>query len=221
MKKMRYLSFLLGSLFLAGCQTYTTTPLDYTEFKKSRPKSILALPPLNESPEVNATWGMLTATTYPLSEAGYYVFPVAVVNETFRQNGLTNAADIHNLKLDKLRAIFNNDAVLYITVKDYGTRYQLIQSITIVQAEAKLVDAKTGKALWQGSVTASDSAEKSNNSTILGALIGAIIDQISGTLLDKGFDVAQIAGSQLLSPQRTNGILYGPRSSEYKIEKNK
>lgn len=221
MKMIRFLFPLLTVWVLVGCQVHADKTIDYTEFKKSRPSSILVLPPLNESPEVNATWGMVTATTYPLSEAGYYVFPVAVVNETFKQNGLTNAADIHNLKLDKLHAIFNNDAVLYITVKDYGTRYQLIQSVTTVHADAKLVDAKSGRELWQGSVTASDAAEKSNNSTIFGALIGAVVDQIAGTLLDKGYDVAQIAGSQLLSPQKPNGILYGPRSTKYQTETNK
>ncbi|MCW9697924.1 MULTISPECIES: DUF799 domain-containing protein [unclassified Avibacterium] len=169
----------------------------------------------------NATWGMLTATTYPLSEAGYYVFPVAVVNETFKQNGLTNAADIHNIKLDKLHSIFNNDAVLYITVKDYGTRYQLIQSVTTVEATAKLVDAKNGKELWYGTAIASDAGQKNNNGGLIGALVGAIVDQVAGTLLDKGYDIAQLAGAQLLSPTKPNGILYGPRSPKYKTEINK
>ncbi|WP_274571895.1 DUF799 domain-containing protein [Neisseria leonii] len=214
---MKFLLPLAAVFALAACQTHQPQPYDYTAFKESKPESILVLPPLNESPDVKATWGMLAATTFPLAEAGYYVFPAAVVAETFKQNGLTDAADMHNVKLDKLREIFGNDAVLYVTVKDYGTRYQIIQSITTVTAEAKLVDARNGKELWRGSATASDAADKSNNG-ILAALIGAVIDQVIGTLGDKGYDMAQTAGVQLLSPQRANGILYGPRSPHYQKE---
>ncbi|WP_197717784.1 DUF799 domain-containing protein [Neisseria animalis] len=214
----RFILPLAATLALAACQTYKAQPYDYTAFKESNPKSILVLPPLNESPDVKATWGMLTATTFPLSEAGYYVFPVAVAAETFKQNGLTNAADIHDVKLNKLHEIFGNDAVLYVTVKDYGTRYQVIQSVTTVTAEAKLVDARTGKELWSGSARASDEAAKNNNNGILAALIGALIDQVAGTLGDKGYDMAQTAGIQLLSPVKTNGILYGPRSPHYQKE---
>lgn len=214
MKWSKLLLPLAASLALSACQTHQPTPFDYTAFKESRPKSILVLPPLNETPEVKATWGMLTATTMPLSEAGYYVFPVAVAAETFKQNGLTNPADIHEVKLDKLHAIFGNDAVLYITVKDYGTRYQVLQSVTTVSADAKLVDARNGKELWSGQVISSDAGQKGNNG-LLGALLGAVIDQVVGTLGDKGYDMAQAAGVQLLSPQKTNGILYGPRSQHY------
>lgn len=214
MKMMKILLSLAATIALSACQTSKPQAYDYTAFKESNPQSILVLPPLNESPDIKATWGMLTATTFPLSEAGYYVFPVAVAAETFKQNGLINAADIHDVKLDKLREIFGNDAVLYVTVKDYGTRYQVIQSVTSVTAEAKLVDARSGKELWSGSATASDAGNKSNNG-ILAALLGALIDQVVGTLGDKGYDMAQTAGIQLLSPEKTNGILYGPRSPNY------
>lgn len=217
MKLMKRLLPLAAICALAACQTHQPQPYDYTAFKESNPKSILVLPPLNESPDVTATWGMLSATTFPLSEAGYYVFPVAVAAETFKQNGLTNAADIHHVKLDRLRSIFGNDAVLYITVKEYGTKYQIIQSVTTVSAEAKLVDARNGKELWSGSAIASDAANKNNNG-LLSALLGAIIDQVVGTLGDKGYDMAQTAGVQLLSPMKTNGILYGPRSPHYQKE---
>ena len=100
---------------------------------------------MNESPDVNATWGMLASTALPLSEAGYYVFPVAVAEQTFKQNGLTNAADIHAVRPEKLHEIFGNDAVLYITVTEYGTSYQILDSVTTVSAKARLVDSRNGK----------------------------------------------------------------------------
>ena len=65
---------------------------DYTAYKQSRPRSILVLPPLNESPEVAASHSMLSQVTMPLAEAGYYVLPVALVDETFKQNGMSTAS---------------------------------------------------------------------------------------------------------------------------------
>lgn len=102
---------LAAVLALSACQVQKAPDFDYTSFKESKPASILVVPPLNESPDVNGTWGVLASTAAPLSEAGYYVFPAAVVEETFKQNGLTNAADIHAVRPEKLHQIFGNDAV--------------------------------------------------------------------------------------------------------------
>lgn len=40
---------------------------------------------------------MKTQLTFPLAEAGYYVLPVALVDETLRQNGMTKPVDIHQI----------------------------------------------------------------------------------------------------------------------------
>ena len=79
----------LSLALLGGCAAPKT--IDYAAFKQSRPKSILVLPPINESPEVQASYSLVSQVTYPLAEAGYYVLPIALVDETFRQNGLTTA----------------------------------------------------------------------------------------------------------------------------------
>ncbi|QEY25349.1 DUF799 domain-containing protein [Neisseria zalophi] len=210
---------LVAALALSACATQQ--PYDYTAFKESDPKSILVLPPLNESPDVNATAGMASAVTLPLAESGYYVFPVAVVEETFKQNGLTNPGDIHDVQLDKLNEIFGADAVLYIKVTEYGTKYQVIQSNTRVSAEAKLVDARTGKELWTGSATASSLERGNNQAGLLGALVQAVVEQIASSVSDRSYDIAQMTGSRLLSAGTPKGILYGPRSPHYHTQHNK
>ena len=133
---LRNLLGLLAVSLLVGCAAPRS--VDYSAYKQARPKSILVLPPLNESPDIKATYSMLSQVTFPLAEAGYYVMPIAVVDETFRHNGLTNPADIHGLAPAKLNEIFGADAGLYITVKEYGTSYMLISSATVVTASATL-----------------------------------------------------------------------------------
>ena len=103
------LAAMVAAALSTGCAT-TKAPYDYTQFKQSRPSSILVLPPLNGSPDINATYSMLSQVTLPLAESGYYVFPVSLVDETFHQNGLNNPAEMHEVKLQKLREIFGADA---------------------------------------------------------------------------------------------------------------
>lgn len=199
---------------LTGCAERKT--IDYTAYKQSRPKSILILPPLNESPDVKATYSMLSQVTYPLAEAGYYVMPVALVDETFRQNGLSTPADIHQLPPNKLHEIFGADAGLYVTVSDYGTRYMVLSSATVVTASAKLVDLKSGTTLWTGSASASSEEGRQNQGGLIGMLVTAAINQIISTVQDDaGYPIAGITSSRLLTPQPNGGILYGPRSPKY------
>jgi hypothetical protein len=204
----------LGVLLLAGCAT--RPGYDYSAFRESRPRSILVLPPLNDSPDVNATYSMYAQTTLPLAESGYYVLPVTLVDEAFRQNGLTAPADIQQVPLKKLREIFGADAALYIKVTHYGTKYMIVSSETRVSAEGKLVDLRSGATLWEGRATAS-SAEGDNNSGggALGLLLKAVITQIADTLSNRGHPIAGITADRLLSAGRPNGILYGPRSPKY------
>lgn len=199
----------------SGCAPVKT--VDYQAYKQARPRSIVVLPPLNESPDVKATYSLLSQVTVPLAEAGYYVVPVALVDETFRQNGVTAAGDAHQLPPAKLREIYGADAGLYITVSDYGTKYMVLASATIVTVQARLVDLKTNTTLWTGSASAS-SQENQNNSGggLVGMLVVAAVNQIvSNVVEDAGYPIAGMASARLLSAGHPAGLLYGPRSPRY------
>ncbi|KQV47692.1 MULTISPECIES: DUF799 domain-containing protein [unclassified Duganella] len=214
-KCMKLAACLLPAMFAVGCATHQE-PYDYSAFKASKPKSIVVLPPLNNSPEVKATYGMLSQMTYPLAEAGYYVLPVTAVDETFKQNGLANAVDVHNVSTKKLQEIFGADAALYVTVTKYGSVYTVINSEVVVAAEAKLVDLKSGALLWEGKATAS-SAEQNNNSGggLIGALVAAAVKQIINTATDASYPIAGVASNRMLATGGQRGLLYGPRSANY------
>lgn len=207
------LVLLFVAIFFTGCAT--PQPYDYSAYKEIRPHSILMLPPINNAPDVTATYSMFSQMTYPLAEAGYYVFPATLVDETFKQNGLTTPADIHSVAPTKLQEIFGADAALYVTITSYGSTYMVISSATIVSANAKLVDLKTGKLLWQGSASASSDEGRGNSGGLAAVLISAIVKQIASTVFDAGHNVAGITSQRLLSAGHPFGILYGPRSPNY------
>lgn len=204
---------LLLCAWLTGCATTQAPPKDYSAFLAANPASILVLPPVNESPEVQASDSVLSHATYPLAESGYYVMPVTLVKETFRQNGMDIPDEIHDLPPAKLREIFGADAALYIKINRYGTVYQVIDSATVVSAEARLVDLRTASVLWTGQASASN--KEGNNSGgggLAGVLISALVNQILNTAMDTSHSVADIATRRLLSTGGGNGLLPGPRS---------
>lgn len=204
------------ALLATGCTTGNKKSTDYSAFRESKPRSILVLPPKNQSPDINASNSLLSVVTMPLAESGYYVFPVAVVSETFKQNGVTNPDDISSVPLKKLHETFGADAVMYISITDYGTSYQVVNSDTRVTATARLVDSRTGKELWTGGATAS-SNEGQNNSGggLIGVLLTAAITQIANTSTDKAHDIAEVTGARMFSAGSNGGLLYGPRSPNY------
>lgn len=201
-------------LLLSGCLTMPKAH-DYSDYRAAAPASILVLPPINNTTEVIAPYGVLSQVATPISESGYYVYPVAVVEQTFKNNGLTVANDIHAIPVQKLREIFGADAALYMTITEYGTSYAVIMSETRVSIEATLVDIRTGTVLWQKTATASSAEGRGNQSGLLGALVEAAVSQVVETVADTGFDISAITSNRLFSAETHNGLLYGPRSPKF------
>jgi len=204
-----------GLVLLQGCAT-PPKPYDYTAYKEAKPASILVLPPINATPEVQATPSVMAQMTQPLAESGYYVLPVSLVDETLKANGMHTPDDAQQIPVTKLREIFGADAGLYVKITRYGSVYKVVNSETAVTLEAKLVDLRNGQLLWEGSANAS-SAEQANNSQggLIGLLVKAVVDQIISASTDRSHPMAALASQRLLVAGRPNGLLFGPRSPNY------
>ena len=213
MTTIRYIACLIivmQGILSGGCAPPSLP--DYTNFRRHRPRSILVLPPLNESIAVEATYGYLSTVTFPLAEMGYYVFPVAVIDLFLKENGMPTAGEMHQVPLDKVRDIIGADAILYVTIEEYGTKYGLISSNTVVRVRAKLVDTRTGTLLWEGKTTAQKGSGSSGS--LLGDAIAAVIHQAAATATDEAYDVSRSANIMLLMNEE-RGLLYGPYHPKY------
>jgi hypothetical protein len=208
MKRMVLIAALLGPLLLGACATKARK--DYSAFQRARPASILVLPPLNESPDIKATPAVWSNVTQPLAEAGYYVVPVTLADETFKQNGVTTSYDAQQIPADKLRQFFGADAALYVTVREYGSSYRVLVSETAVRVNAKLVDLRDGELLWEGTARASSAEQQQSQGSLTGLLVQALVLQIVGSTTDAASHYAGIATARLISGPE--GVLYGPRS---------
>lgn len=199
-------------LILTGCASQKS--YDYTAMRQSKPSSIVVLPPLNMSPDIRATYSMLATVTRPIAESGYYVLPVALVDQTFRENGVTEPGEMHQIPTAKLGEIFGADAALYITIDEYGAKYMVVSSEVIVSASAKLIDTRSGQLLWEGKARASSAENQDASGGIAVLLVKALVSQVANSLGDQGYPVARTASFRLLS-SKLGGLPPGPRSPDY------
>lgn len=209
-KKLTSFIGLLCLSLMTGCAT--TTPYDYSTFEEHKPRSILVFPPLNQSLEVGAPYVYLSRVTQPLAERGYYVFPVAVVDQLMKENGLPSSAEMHDVPLAKIKEIINPDAVLYITIDDWGQKYELISSTAMVKVSGKLIDVDTGALLWEGHAEAIRQSDDGGGG-LAGMLVSAVITQIIGKNFDQTPALAQMASYQLFHT-KDQGLLEGPYREE-------
>ena len=199
-----------AAIALGGCQTIK--PYDYTNFRAHPPRSILVLPPLNESTAVEGTYGYLSTVTYPIAERGYYVFPVAVVDQFMKENGLPSAHEMQEAPLAKMAEITGADAVLFLDLKQYDSKYQVLASVTRVEVTAKLLDSRSGILLWEGRGYAEQGSGNSGN--ILANLVAAAVTQAINKKTDRAHEVSRVANVNLFDPEAT-GLPYGPYSAKY------
>lgn len=201
----------LGAFLLLGC--VTTENYDYTAYLEHPPLSILVLPPLDETVEMEACYGSLSIITRPLAERGFYVFPVAVVDAMMRDNGLPTPYEMHQVPLEKLREVFDPDAVLYLTVTDWGTSYQVLASNTTVTIEAVLVDAVTGNEIWHGSQTAVEGSGDGGGG-LAGLIAAALVNQVATSISDPSRMLASKSAWGLFS-NSGSGLLPGPYHKDH------
>jgi len=204
---------LISVLILSGCAS--VEPYNYSALQQEAPRSILVLPPMNSSVEVNAPYSYLSTISKPLAEKGYYVFPVSVVDTFLKENGLPTPAEMNGIALDKIDEIIGADAVLYVDIKDWGQKFQVLSSVTVVHGHVKLVSVKSGELLWDSVISAQYNPNNSGGG-LAGALVGAIVSQIAGEISDNSPQVARLANATALNSAK-RGLLNGP----YKIDKKK
>ncbi|MEO8315242.1 MAG: GNA1162 family protein [Pseudomonadota bacterium] len=191
---------MFAALSLAACAT--PVAYDYTAFRQHPPRSILVLPPLNQSTAVEGTYSYLSTVSMPLAERGYYVFPVAVVDQLMKENGLPTAGEMHAVPVAKLGEITGADAVLYVVLQQYGSKFLVLGTTTSVEVSARLVDTRSGTELWKGHALVQQNSN-GNSGNLLADLIGAALTQIINSKTDPGHNVSRLANMQLFSaPKR-------------------
>jgi hypothetical protein len=161
-------------LLLSGCASKEIIKPDFTAFRAAAPRSILVVPTVNKSIDVDAPNYMLTTLTVPLAEKGFYVFPVNTAKTVLEQEGFYEGEQIQKQPPEALAHLFGADAVLYVTINRWDAQYALVQTTVTVDFDYRLV-AKDGTELWRANKKMAYTPQNQNTGSPLGNLIAAAI----------------------------------------------
>lgn len=170
--------FAVLAVLLTGCVA-TVPKKDLSAFQAAAPRSILVIPSVNKTLDVDAPNYLLSTLTVPLAEKGYYVFPVHTTKTVLEQEGFYEGEQIHAQPPESLAKMFGADSVLYVTIQRWDAKYALLTTVVTVEFDYRIVN-KDGTELWATKQRMQYQPDNSNNSgpplaQLLAAAINAAV----------------------------------------------
>jgi hypothetical protein len=138
----------LFGLAITGCAT-APPHSDYSHFRAANPKSLLIVPVVNRSVDVDAPDYFLSTISRPVAERGYYVFPVHLVKRLMEDDGLGDADMVHANDPRILAHMFGADAVMYISIERWDAQYAILTTTVTVELNYEIKSGVSGETLWR------------------------------------------------------------------------
>lgn len=211
MKNLKLSLVFLCLMMTVGCAT-TSDPDRLDDFHSAAPKSILVVPPVNMTTDVQGTTSVLATLPFYLAEKGYYVFPVNTVKTLLEYEGYYEPAEAHAAPPEQLANLFKADSILYVTIHEWTSKYLLLTTTTEVDFEYRIVNAD-GAEIWSARQRMTYTPD--NNSTgnpmfdLIAMAVTAAVERASPNYLP----LTRQANS--LAFYGVNGVPPGPYSPTY------
>ncbi len=198
MRSLRLFIPWLLIMSLGGCASYVTKEEFAPEMYTEHPASILVLPPMNKSTAADAKEYYATTVAEPLTNSGYYVYPMEVVYDILQQEGLFDTETMMNIPPQKFREYFGADAVLYVTLLEWNTSYFITSGSVTVKAACELRSTHTGNLIWfyDEAVEVNTSGESGGAGGLAGLLIKAVTTAVK-TATQSYIPVARDASAKI------------------------
>jgi hypothetical protein len=209
---MKWLLPLL-TIFLSGCVA-TAPKKDLSSFQAAAPRSILVVPTVNKSLDVDAPNYLLSTLPVPLAEKGFYVFPVHTIKTVLEQEGFYEGDQIHAQPPEALARMFGADSILYVRINRWDARYAFITTTVTVDFDYRIV-YRDGTELWQANQKMVYQPQNNNNAgSPMAALVAAAINAAVTRAAPNFMPLAKQANNEVFITG-PNAIPNGP----YKVEK--
>jgi len=219
-------SLLLIILFVfSGCASLvskgTAFPGMYSDIK---PLTLLVVPAINKTTSADASDYLNVTVTQPLANAGYYVLPMPIVSEIFKNEGIVDGEQVTDVKPQLFKETFGADAVLFLTISQWDKIYLVLAGNVEVGLDYKMLSTKTGDVLWSysGTVIVNTSGNSSSGNPLADLIANTIITAMS-TAATRYVDVASMVHAQVLLtlPKGDYNPKSGADSSERVVDLDK
>ncbi len=198
---------------LAGCAS-APAKKDLSAFNTAAPRSILIVPAVNKSLDVDAPNYLLSTLTIPLAEKGFYVFPVNTAKFILEQEGFYEGEQIQRQPPEALAKLFDADAVLFVTINRWDAQYAFIAATVTVEFDYRMV-SRDGVEIWKATQKMQYSPQNNNSGSPLAALISAAINAAVTRAAPNYLPLTQQA-NQMVFVLGPNAIPDGPYSKVVK-----
>jgi len=213
---IRFYLFILA-IVCTGCMTPTPdVHYDYSAFRSADPRSILIVPVVNNSVDVDASDYFLSAISRPVAERGYYVFPVNMVKRVMEEDGLADADMVHSADPTRLAALFGADAVLYVSIERWDAKYAVLTTSVTVEFTYVLKDGHTAETIWQSDQKIVYAPRSGGSGSIIADLVVAAVQAAATKANPNYMPLARQANNHTVVESH-HGLPAGPyRPEEYK-----
>ena len=149
----------------------------YATLYRENPRSIIIMPSINETNQVELKDNFYATLLKPLTERGYYVFSPFLAKELMEQESAANAEDFIHGNVAPFYRVFGADAVLFTIIHRWEK--VALQAKIEIDVEYLLRSTKTGETLFfrrfEGAVDLSqDKGGRGILSTLMDIVVGAI-----------------------------------------------
>jgi len=195
------------ALGIGGCATKPIEK-DMSAFRAAAPRSILVVPAVNKSLDVDAPNYMLSALSLPLAEKGYYVFPVNTTKVVLQQEGFYEGEQIRQQPTQSLAKLFGADSVLYVTINRWDAQYAVFATSVTVEFDYRLV-YKDGTEIWNAQQKLVYTPQNNSGGSPLATLVAAALTAAMTRAAPNYMPLTRQANNQVLV-LGPNALLDGP-----------
>ena len=119
MKKATYLLFALIILSSCGTASRLTREMQYSKMYVEKPVTLLLMPPINNTTNVEAKEYLYTSISRPLAEAGYYVISPMLSMDILQAESAYDAELFVDAPLTMFQNFFGADAVVFSEINSW------------------------------------------------------------------------------------------------------
>lgn len=174
----------LGILLFTSCSTPAKMIDTYGGMYSEKPLSILIMPPINKTTNVDAKEYFHSTLNVPLANAGYYVVPSFMSMEILKRESAYDSELFLNSPLTKFQEVFQADIALFTIIHKWSKSYSVVK----VEVEYILKSTKTNEILYsrRGEVDFNTSVSSGG-----GLLLNMALTAVN-TAVTKYVDVARV-----------------------------
>ena len=211
MKRFVYLLLICSVLTSCGMLESVTRESQYAKMYEEKPVTLLVMPPINNSANVEAKDLLYTSISRPLVEAGYYVFSPLLAMDILKAESAYDAENFFDASLTAFNDYFGADAVVFSVIDKWAKKGMGIQA----NIRYVIKSAYTSEVLFDRSCDLYlDLSVNSGTGSVLGALVDLAASAINTAVTD-----------HIIAARKANYFIFrdiprGKYSPDYMIDKD-